>query len=161
MQSPAAEANPGCCAFIHTCTHGPFSATVLGMPSLTRCSPFQNPGGNPPAVFIHLLPSLSFSPQLFTEHENTAERTLFQTPGYQRDRKSQSQSLHILCQVGYVLQRKVAQVKGQRDGALERPLKRQRWRRDHHFLGKGTGKGPELKMYRRVTWSALCFKSTG
>lgn len=161
MQSPTAEANPGCWAFIHTCTHGPFSATVLGMPSLTRCSPFQNPGGNPHAVFIHPLPRLSFSPQLFTVHENTPECTLFQTPGYQSNQKSQSQSLHILCQVGYVLQRKVAQVKGQGDGALERPLKRQCLRRDHHFPGKGTGKDPELKMYRRVAWSALCFKITG
>lgn len=41
MQSPTAEANPGCWAFIHTCTHGPFSATVLGMPSLTRCPRFK------------------------------------------------------------------------------------------------------------------------
>lgn len=52
-------------------------------------------------------------------------------------------------------------MKGQGDGALERPLKRQRLRQDHHFPGKGTGKDPELKMHRRVTWSALCFKITG
>lgn len=31
-------------------------------------------------------------------------------------------------------------------------------RRDHHFPGKGTGKGLEVRIYGQVMWSALCFK---
>lgn len=60
-----------------------------------------------------------------------------------------------------MLQRKVAQVEGQGDGALERPLKRRCLRRDRHFPGKGTGKGLGVRMYRQVIWSALRFEITG
>lgn len=142
QQKPALAVGP---SYTHARTHGSFSAAALGVPSLPHCSSFQKPGEKLPAVFTNPLPSLLPSPQLLTEHENTQEHT----PGYHSVLSSAVMELIYLCQEGYVLQRKSTNERTG-VGAVGEASEEGCLRRDHHFPGKGTGKGSELRMYRQV-----------